>query len=977
MTPGAGMIQNACTRPSVVMTLALAERSVEDKDLLNHQECVNVTTHVMKTVTKKATKKFWHCVLPSLGAMALALIGLLLTPTAGADTPAECEVYQGQPSLPYCLLLVEGLLNNTGYRLWTRDHTAVSDGVRRTGPYLAGASAATHARSRVYYSDAVVAWLRAGRKGDIPDQAMIIKEMYAEVPPKGPDDPVTGWAMMVRNSAGSHDGWLWLLYYRPDNATNGRQFLGAQQGMSFCLACHASADSSQLTFASLNNIDDINVQMYAHFDLNLPLNSDVIDVALPPVVKRDSTHSQFTNQQSNCQLSTKGDLPEPREQPNPSILATYNIGQVVRPDVARPLPMDTSFDHVPVPENGADTFISADNCSGCHDASSLAGSILPEMMVATTKGELYNLSPWGEWSASMMGLAARDPIFLAQIESEIALRPDRGAYIQEFCFSCHAVQGARQFQSQGGRGFNKDMLYATGEDEHSKVGALGRGGVACTTCHHITPDGLGTPASFNGRFKTGPADHIYGPFTDPLVYPMQQSVGLTPQHGGQIGSSALCGSCHTVIPRAIPRGAPGDPSTFKPVHEQTTYLEWLNSDYRDGGPGSKTCAGCHMPESFHLDPKTPLAFRVATVEDGRFPAVPHRADDAKVNVSARPYRRHTLVGVNAFALGLFQQFPEVLGHCVFDAAGLTPGVEQNPIPRIRLAGDEAVRMAQQSTRLDIRDARLAEGRLSATVRVTNLAGHKFPSGVGFRRAVLQFEVKSADGRSLWRSGGMNDSGVIVGAGNTPLPSEFTTQPTQLLPDFDIINDPDQVQIYEQRHADNLGSLTTSFFSLFNEVKDNRILPSGWSPTGPSAAVTWPIAKGGKRVTSPVAGYDEVRYAVAVPRTATALEVVATLVYQAAPPYYLADRFATVGQETDRLKSLVAYANFEGSPLAGFRLVLAGSSVHIAPAGEQSDTNPQSITAPSSGPSRTTPGADLPAQEPVAPVAVRLTAMMRE
>ena len=32
--------------------------------------------------------------------------------------------------------------------------------------------------------------------------------------------------------------------------------------------------------------------------------------------------------------------------------------------------------------------------------------------------QLVNLSPYGEWRASPMGLAGRDPIFFAQLQSE-------------------------------------------------------------------------------------------------------------------------------------------------------------------------------------------------------------------------------------------------------------------------------------------------------------------------------------------------------------------------------------------------------------------------------------------------------------------------------------------------------------------------------------------------------------------------------
>ncbi len=52
----------------------------------------------------------------------------------------------------------------------------------------------------------------------------------------------------------------------------------------------------------------------------------------------------------------------------------------------------------------------------------------------------------------------------------------------------------------------------------------------------------------------------------------------------------------------------------------------------------------------------------------------------------------------------------------------------------------------------------------AEVKVENLAGHKFPSGVGFRRAFLTFEVLDANGDDLWVSGRTDPTGVLVGPG---------------------------------------------------------------------------------------------------------------------------------------------------------------------------------------------------------------------
>ena len=56
---------------------------------------------------------------------------------------------------------------------WLRDKQ-----VRDTGDYLDRVSYGTHASVRVYYSPAVIAWLKSDRQGTLPDGAMIVKEQY-------------------------------------------------------------------------------------------------------------------------------------------------------------------------------------------------------------------------------------------------------------------------------------------------------------------------------------------------------------------------------------------------------------------------------------------------------------------------------------------------------------------------------------------------------------------------------------------------------------------------------------------------------------------------------------------------------------------------------------------------------------------------------------------------------------------------------
>ena len=69
------------------------------------------------------------------------------------------------------------------------------------------------------------------------------------------------------------------------------------------------------------------------------------------------------------------------------------------------------------------------------------------------------------------------------------------------------------------------------------------------------------------------------------------------------------------------------------------------------------------------------------------------------------------------------------------------------------------------------------GALSARVKVITKAGHKFPSGVAFRRAFIEFSVLDAQDRVLWSSGRTNAAGVIVDASGTPIAGELWWRPT--------------------------------------------------------------------------------------------------------------------------------------------------------------------------------------------------------
>ncbi len=181
-----------------------------------------------------------------------------------------------------------------------------------------------------------------------------------------------------------------------------------------------------------------------------------------------------------------------------------------------------------------------------------------------------------------------------------------------------------------------------------------------------------------------------------------------------------------------------------------------------------------MPDNFN---GVKLAFPVANIEDSTFPRVPETGPqtslpaDQLILQNRTFYARHQLLGINLFALEMFDQFRSDLG--LYPADGLLPDPLRNTYTGQPNAVAGAVLEAQTMTaQVTVDSVTESGGQLQADVRIQNLAGHNFPSGVSFRRAFLDFQVLDAGGNVLWESGGTNTDGVITDTAGNPLLTEF-------------------------------------------------------------------------------------------------------------------------------------------------------------------------------------------------------------
>src|SRR5262249_40307481 len=119
----------------------------------------------------------------------------------------------------------------------------------------------------------------------------------------------------------------------------------------------------------------------------------------------------------------------------------------VAQNAVRIMPAET-YDQVWAGAKGAEEFITSDNCQWCHSGNAWYGQKNYMILQAASKNPV-NVSPYGEWRWSPMGLAGRDPIFYAQLDSELAyLRKEKTEKEAQatinLCLSCHGVMGKRQ-----------------------------------------------------------------------------------------------------------------------------------------------------------------------------------------------------------------------------------------------------------------------------------------------------------------------------------------------------------------------------------------------------------------------------------------------------------------------------------------------------------------------------------------------------
>ncbi|NUN15011.1 MAG: hypothetical protein HUU55_15385 [Myxococcales bacterium] len=452
---------------------------------------------------------------------------------------------------------------------------------------------------------------------------------------------------------------------------------------------------------------------------------------------------------------------------------------------------DTSFPVIAATEPiSAGNFATSGVCKPCHSVGSTSSAM------KDSAGR--NVSPFDLWQSSMKANSARDPFWRAAVSVEMALFPEKRTIIEEKCTWCHTPMAAYHAKQNA---LAPPKLTDIGAD--SAIGQLAADGVSCTLCHGITSEGLGTEESFVGGFHLATGKTLFGQHGDLFVTPMLNQSGFTPQKASHLRSSALCGTCHTLITHALD-GEGGE--SRKPFFEQTSYLEWRNSAYSTETPqpsGVATdCFGCHIPETD--EDTNEIVTKVARRPDGGdFPPLKDRDQ----------YGRHLFVGGNTLVVGMIRD----------NRDKLNPGVPKEAFDATIAAARK--QLSEQTASLEWLNVDLSASMLALDVKITNRTGHKLPTGYPSRRVFLRLEVRSPGGKILLSSGETNQHGQILGKSGQPLPSERLLGPA--LEHGNIISDVDTPPIWETVIADSEGKITFSLLKAAEFLKDNRILPQGW------------------------------------------------------------------------------------------------------------------------------------------------------
>ncbi|MEA3275063.1 MAG: cytochrome c3 family protein [Pseudomonadota bacterium] len=477
-------------------------------------------------------------------------------------------------------------------------------------------------------------------------------------------------------------------------------------------------------------------------------------------------------------------------------------------------------------------------------------------------GEDHNF--YEEWVGSMMGNTIRDPAFFAtlnvanqdfidyvnslsaddraQLLEDLKLPPDADEELlpvtADLCLRCHAPAGWLEGHSEPPTPsfpFLKGQFWGAAFLEESvtdPVDLLAESeaemeGVQCDTCHR-TYDGQRRSSRHDGSTMMAGNG---GMFVS-LENPFEEEHGFIPDTVFDFQKEGdFCGTCHDVtnplittkteIDGVVPENMP------HPI--ERTYTEWFWSGYRN----NKRCQDCHAPMKF-------LGAQTWLLSPG--------LNNLWGNVDQKWVDRGYTVSASR------------------DLA-LKDGAERN-----------RKFMAEAAAKLEFVDSpkRARAGReVTVNVKVTNLTGHKLPTGFAEGRQMwIHIKAVDKDGNVFFEDGALDGDGALIRNAQTKVYEQeilaegypFIDDDAKDL-DGDGVISPEEIEKAQHFH-----------FVLMNKIiKDNRIPPMGYNKAAYQADGAFIVPAD---TYADGQYWDTTPYTFTIPVSARRLvEVTATLYYQ--------------------------------------------------------------------------------------------------
>lgn len=334
-------------------------------------------------------------------------------------------------------------------------------------------------------------------------------------------------------------------------------------------------------------------------------------------------------------------------------------------------------------------------------------------------------------------------------------------------------------------------------------------GVQCDFCHRAY-DNFKRESNYDA--STMPAGN--GGFFVELNNIFGEGVPL-PKDGGETfqKSALLCGTCHDVTNPFIKTKNEVAGKTVDMLHPlERTFTEWYWSDYRN----KKSCQECHKPMRF---------------------------------IGAQSWLLYP--GLNDLWGNLDQPWiDEGIDLTTPRAVALEDGMKENRRFMRNFANLKFIKSRKKGT---------AGEEVTVTVRVTNRAGHKLPTGYGEGRQ-MWIHIKAIDenGIIVFENGQLDENGLLVRDSQT--------------------------KVYEQKiEADGYdpnviipGDEEFHFVLLNKIVKDNRIPPRGFNKAAYQADGAFIVPE---ETYTDGQNCDDTQYTFTLPTMAEKVTVRATLYYQ--------------------------------------------------------------------------------------------------